>query len=107
MNQNLRALCESACDAQDEAIRICCGEAELPEREAEAACQLLCSVNRRLRGEHRRCAVLELRCDCADECGWGVSRHRRSVTKCEVQIDLAICVGNLRTACGDGIRRNR
>ena len=73
VNQDFGALRDGASDPQDEAIRIRCGEAELPEREAEAARQLFCGVNRRLRWEHRRCAVLKLRRHRTDECGWGVA----------------------------------
>ena len=32
--------------------------------------------------------------------------HRRCIAERKVQVDLAICVGDLRTARGDGIRRD-
>ena len=53
----------------DTAIRA----ADLDEAKAEAARQLFCGVNRRLRWEHRRCAVLKLCGHRTDECGWGVA----------------------------------
>ena len=99
-NENFGALRDFACDANGEAVGVGGGERELPERKAETALEIFADPERVLGGKHERDAFAH-----AAGNGFGddlrrVAGHGAGVAEAEVDVIVAINVGEMGASGG-------
>ena len=99
-DEHLRAPLDLARDAQGEAVGVRRGQRELPVRHAEAAAQLLGDPDRVLGRHHRRHAaeLADAPRDRAHRRLRGVAGHRARVAEREVDVLVAVDVGEVGAA---------
>src|SRR5579859_7791330 len=99
-DQDFGALRDFACDADGETVGISGGERELPVRKAEAALEIFADPERVFGGKHEGDAFFDAARDgLGDDCR-GVAGHRASVAEAEVNVVVAVNVGEVRAAGG-------
>jgi hypothetical protein len=86
-------------EADREPVGVGGGQRELPVGEAETPPELLPHPGRVLRGEHQRHATGGLGGDRLRGCRRGVAGHRPGVAKAEVDVGVAVDVGEPRARC--------
>ena len=97
-DEHVRAGGHRAAEAQRPAVRVGRGQREAPQRDAEAAAELLADGGGVLRRQHERRAALLAQPPLhrGDRRGRRVARHRAGVAEREVDVRVAVDVGDAR-----------
>ena len=76
------------------------GHRELPQRQSKTSRQLLSNDDCILGRQHRGKAMFHLFGDCSDRWRWRVTRHRSGIAQTQVNVIMAIDIGEVRTLGG-------
>ena len=95
VDEDLGPAADLAAEPDEEAVGVGRGDAELPVPQAEAPGHQLADGAGVLARQHRRHPALQLRVDRGDRRARGVAAHRPGVAEAEVDVGVAVDVGDL------------
>jgi hypothetical protein len=99
-DENFGALRDFAGNANGETVGVGGGERELPVGQAKSALEIFTDPERVLGGKHESDALADTSCDGVGD-DWGrVTSHGTGVAEAEVNVVVAVNVGEVRTAGG-------